>query len=245
MIGIILAAGDGARFNDSTGYVSCKAMNKINDKYLIQFSLDNLVSLGITECIIVVGSFSDVIRNFVKDNYKGIKIRYVEQTLRKGVIHALICAISQLLTDECIVLQLADEVFSDFNSEAIIATVEKKEYDFYCGITYEDNKEKIKTNYSVEVDVSMQLTGCTEKPEAVTNNIKGTGFCVFNKNCLAALEEIYNETENIPYDLCDYMNHLISFDKKGLCIPVAQKEFNINTYDELKEATDYFSVQED
>ncbi len=242
MTGVILAAGDGVRFSTSTGHDSCKALNKINNKYIIQFALDNLVELGITECVIVVGHFSDIVRKTLSDNYRGIKISYVEQAERKGVINAFVCALESIKNEGYIVLQLADEIFSDFDAENIKSSVSDEQYDFYCGITIEENEVKIKANYSVETQSNNLLKKCIEKPEKVVNNIKGTGFCIFDNDCVLSLKEIYNETENMPCDLCDYLNYLVESGKKGLCLRVAKKEFNINTYEDLNEATRYFSV---
>ncbi len=241
MTGIILAAGDGVRFNNSTGYECCKALNKINNMHLIEFALDNLVNLNISDCIVVVGAFAKEIKTALKENYKGIKLTYVEQPSRKGVINALMMALSVIDPDKKIVLQLADEVFSGFNIEEIKNNVEKAEYDFYCGITYEENVERVKNNYSVDADADMNLKKCTEKPETVVNNIKGTGFCIFNVSSLDYLKDIYDENKNTPYDLCDYLNLLVQAEKKGLCLCVAEREFNINTYSELVEARKHFS----
>lgn len=243
MIGIILAAGDGVRLKNSTGQNSCKVLNKIDDKYLIQHALDNLSELDVQVCIIVVGSFADDIKNAVTDNYNGIKICYVRQAIRNGVINALMCALPEITDGEAVILQLADEIFDEFDATNIKTIVEKAEYDFYCGITYEENSEKIKANYSVETDCDMLLSSCIEKPKKTINNMKGTGFCVFGAESIEILKSIYREEDNNPCDLCDFMNYLISHGKKGLCVPVAEKEFNINTIEELKQARDYFSEQ--
>ncbi|MBE6716660.1 MAG: hypothetical protein E7573_07045 [Ruminococcaceae bacterium] len=241
MTGIILAAGDGVRFNDSTGQEGCKALSKINSIHLIEFALNNLVKLNVTEVFIVVGRFGDLIKEVVTDNYKGINIFYVEQPLRKGIINAFMAALTHIKTYNGIILQLADEVFTEFNAEAVKEVLKNAEYDFCCGITFEKNREKIKANFSVETDVGMIIKKCTEKPNVVKNDIKGTGFCVFNNNCLDFLKRIYNEEKNTPYDLCDYMNHLISEGLKGLALCIAQREFNINTLSELIEAENYFA----
>lgn len=241
MTGIILAAGDGVRFNDSAGLKSCKALNKINNYYLIEFALNNFVKLNVTEVYIVVGRFGDLIKEAISDNYKGIKIFYVEQPLRKGLINALAIALSHIKASDGIILQLADEVFSEFNAEAVKKALSKAEYDFFCGITYEKDREKIKSNFSVETDGCMVIKECTEKPDIVKNDIKGTGFCVFHNACIDFLKKTYDEEKNTPCDLCDYMNLLISENMKGLALCVAKREFNINTFSDLVEAENYFS----
>ena len=55
MVGVILAAGDGTRFKNSTENNSCKTLIKVNSNYLIEYSLNNLVKLNVSEIYIVVG----------------------------------------------------------------------------------------------------------------------------------------------------------------------------------------------
>ena len=74
MIGVILAAGDGTRLKKSTGQDICKSLRTIKDKHLIEFALNNLVDLGITEVYIVVGKQGDLIKNAIGDK-SGYKIR--------------------------------------------------------------------------------------------------------------------------------------------------------------------------
>ncbi len=240
MIGIILAAGDGTRYKKSSGKDNCKILSPLNNKYLIEFALSNLKSLNISDVFIVVGECAEAIKKQIGYNYDGIRVNYVNQPVRKGIINALSLSIKNTKDDD-VILQLADEVFVDFRIEEIIRNIDENENDFLCGITYEANREKIKANYSVCVDENLHLIKCTEKPEIVTNNIKGTGFCVFNKQCVQLLRDIYDEKANKPYDLCDYMNFLVSVGKKGKCICVADMEFNINEHSDLTEAEKYYS----
>lgn len=240
MIGVILAAGKGTRLKKSTGEYGCKALKKINDMYLIEFALNNLIDLDISKVVIVIGQQGEMIKNTIGDKYKGIKISYAYQPFQKGLINAFVQAIDEIKSNEDVVLQLADEIFINFNANNIKTYINEMLYDFYCGITYENNYEKIKNNFSIEVDNTAIIKKCTEKPVVVTNNLKGTGFCIFKYHTLQMLKSIYDENSNTPEDLCDYLNYLISKKEKGITFCVAEKEFNINTLSDLKEAEAHF-----
>lgn len=244
MVGIILAAGDGTRLKNSTEEESCKVLQKVNNTHLIEFALNNLVALNVTNALVVVGKYGDLIKSVIGDEYKGLKITYVHQSNQLGLGNAFVQALKHMSSIDDIILQLADEIFVDFKSEAVKKLINADEYDFYCGVTYEENEEKIKANYSVETDEKLLIKKCTEKPAVVENNIKGTGFCVFKSEALQYLKNKYNETDNTPSDLCDYINCLIAGGKKGLAFCLAEKEFNINTISDLAEARDFFVNRE-
>ena len=241
MIGIILAAGNGMRLKSSTGVDCCKALRKINDMHLIEFALNNVLALGLEKVCIVIGQQGDLIKEAIGNEYKGMHVTYARQEEQKGLINALVCGINEIDDGEDIVLQLADEILTGLKTADIRNAVSTMDKDFYCGVTYESNPKKIKNNFSVEVDKNFNMISCKEKPTEIINDIKGTGFCIFSKNAVQMLKDMYNESTNIPNDLCDYMNTLISEGKQGAALFVAEKEFNINTAFDLEEVLVYIN----
>lgn len=237
MVGVILAAGDGKRLKSSSGKEYCKPVTEINNKKLITYSLDQLRALHVDEVYIVIGKEGDLIKEALGDTYKGIKLYYVYQSEQKGLIHAFMQALNAMPRTEPVLLQLADEIFANPAIELIKKTVDIGKYDFYCGVTIEDDFEKIRQNYSVAVTEDAAILQCTEKPTKKINNLKGTGFCIFNSQTLQLLLNKYDKAANSPCDLCDYINWLISQNYKGLALCIAEKEFNINTYADLEDAT--------
>lgn len=233
MVGIILAAGNGERLKKSSGTDGCKAWTKIHHMHLIEFALENLMQLNINKVVIVVGKQGDLIKDAIGYEYKDLEVSYVYQSNQKGLINAFVQALQVI--DDSVVLQLADEIFIDLKADDVKNYINEMDCDFYCGITYEDNQEKIRNNFSVETDENSFIRKCIEKPSIVTNNIKGTGFCIFKHNVVKWLKDTYDEITNTPNDLCDFLNSLVNENKKGLAFCLAQKEFNINTLSDLEE----------
>ena len=236
MIGVILAAGDGKRLKKSSNEDCCKPLTKINEKSLIIYALDNLVRLKIPEAYIVVGKEGTLIRNVVGNEYNNVKLHYVCQQEQKGLMNAFMQALKVIDDKETVVLQLSDEIFVDLKTEGINNAVETGEYDFYCGITYEKNPQKIKNNFSVETNSESLLVKCIEKPQVVVNNIKGTGFSVFNGKAQKLIKETCEASPDKLCDLCDSFNYLTETGLRGTTILVAEREFNINTLSDLTEA---------
>ena len=236
MIGIILAAGDGTRLKKSSNEDCCKPLTKINEKSLITYALDNLVQLKIPEAYIVIGKEGALIKNVIGNEYNNIKLHYVYQQEQKGLMNAFMQALNVIDDNETVILQLSDELFVDLKIEAIKNIVEMGKFDFYCGVTYEENPQKIKNNFSVETNDEALLVKCTEKPQVVVNNIKGTGFSVFNGQAQKLIKETYETNPDKLYDLCDSFNYLVESGLSGTTFLVAEKEFNINTLSDLTEA---------
>lgn len=240
MVGIILAAGDGVRLRKSSGRDCCKSLEKVHSTRLIEYALDNLDMLGIEKAVIVIGKQGDSVKSAVGQKHKNVEIEYVHQPKQFGLINAFVQALHSV-QNESAVLQLADEIFSELDINAINQHIKAEQFDFSCGITYESNPQKIKANFSVETDHGSLIKKCTEKPTEIINNIKGTGFCIFKNETLEILKNIYNEEENTPKDLCDFFNYLIKSGKKGAAFCVAKNEFNINTIADLEEAECFFN----
>lgn len=236
MIGVILAAGDGTRLKKSTGQDICKPLRKINNTYLIEFALNNLIELSVTEVYIVVGKQGNLIKDAIGDKYQGLEIHYVCQREQKGLMNALVQALKVIEKDETVILQLSDEIFVGLNTEAIKSALKDGTSDFYCGVTFEENPQKIKNNFSVEMDENSVLVKCIEKPQVVTNNIKGTGFTIFSGKVQKLIKETYKSEPNKLYDLCDSSNYLTASGYIGSALFVAEREFNINTASDLNEA---------
>ncbi len=87
MQAVILAAGKGTRLRPLT-YITPKPLIKVKGKPLIEYNLDNLPE-SIDEVIIVVSYLKEEIINHLGYNYKGIKIRYVNQKDALGTAHAV------------------------------------------------------------------------------------------------------------------------------------------------------------
>lgn len=227
MVGVILAAGSGSRFIEEYGAELCKALVKIDGRPIIEYSLENLFHMQVERIYIVVGRYSDDIRNVVGGFYRSIPVTYVRQGEPVGLINALSKTLHYF--DDDMTVQLGDEVFLDPDISALRGEIAGGAFDFHCCITSETDVEKIKKNYSVDIDGAFRLLHCTEKPDAPQNRYKGTGFCVFSRACVRFLRDRYDPETNQPFDLCDYMNALIADGKKGKCFLLSGQEINVNT----------------
>lgn len=77
---VILAAGLGSRLIEAQGPDLPKGLCDINGKSLVEYQLDILGEFNVPEVLIVVGHFQSKYRDFFGDQYKGMKISYVENS---------------------------------------------------------------------------------------------------------------------------------------------------------------------
>jgi histidinol-phosphate/aromatic aminotransferase/cobyric acid decarboxylase-like protein/GTP:adenosylcobinamide-phosphate guanylyltransferase len=114
MRAIILSAGMGKRLLPLTKNMP-KSMVKLIDKPIMEYALDALVRKKVSEIIIVVGYYKNVIMEYFGDNYKGVKIKYVHNddyettnniySLKLGLVH------SQYIYDENLIICEGDIAF--------------------------------------------------------------------------------------------------------------------------------------
>ncbi|MBQ6420583.1 MAG: sugar nucleotidyltransferase [Clostridia bacterium] len=229
MEGLILAAGKGSRLSPDASAGVCKALVEVEGAPLITYSLENLIRLGVRKATVVVGNGRREIESFLGDRYKGIRLAYAVQEKPLGLVNAIVSAKETVRSD--VVLQLSDEIFlRPMLGEAFLSQLAG--LDFAVGYTL-DSEEKIKRNFSIETDENMRLLGCKEKPQQVSGNRKGTGFCWFSRACWELLVSVYDRQKNSPNDLCDYINLLIADGKTGKAIRIAEEEINVNTPGDL------------
>ncbi len=74
---VILAAGTASRLRPLTEHTP-KCLLTVGGKTLLERTIDNLVSNGISHLIIVTGYLQDMIKRFVSETFPNLDVRYVE-----------------------------------------------------------------------------------------------------------------------------------------------------------------------
>jgi len=113
---ICLAAGKGTRFLKLGTYLQ-KCMYPIGGIPFLEFSVKNLLGSGAfnpehDSLCLVVGSFSEQIRNYFTGEYSGTRICYVDQGESSGTGHAILRAYQESPFTEPAVVWLADTYIS-------------------------------------------------------------------------------------------------------------------------------------
>src|SRR3989338_9231338 len=108
MQAVILAAGKSTRTYPLT-LARPKPLLKVANKTLLEHNLDNLKGI-VDEAIIVVGYRKNMIKKYIGNKYKNLKIRYVEQKRQLGTGHA-VSLLEPYIKDRFILL-MGDGIYS-------------------------------------------------------------------------------------------------------------------------------------
>ena len=113
MQAIILAAGMGKRLGELTQN-NAKCMVQVNGISLIDRTLTQLSQLDLTRVVIVIGYKGDNLRQYIGNEYKGLKIEYIENPVydKTNNIYSLSLAKKELQEDDTLLVE-SDLIFDD------------------------------------------------------------------------------------------------------------------------------------
>lgn len=236
MKGVVLVAGKGQRMK---AYSCHKCLLAVNNKSLIIHNLERLSFMGIDEIIIVVGTDGKEIKKHVETNFNGTKISFVEQKMQLGIVDAIKCAGNAIGNDD-FVLCLGDEIFVNQKPKEMLQYFQNSGADCVCGIISNESEEEIKKCFSVLIDRNDNILDLTEKPEKTFNQLKGTGFGIYRNKMLNFLDIVKPNEKSGQYELCDWIKICINQGMVCKAFIFAQKEYNVNTIEDLQLAKEKF-----
>jgi NDP-sugar pyrophosphorylase family protein len=237
MKALILAAGRGKRINGLSGLHN-KCLLRVNNKPLIEYSLDYARLHKFSGIVIVVGyKGKDIIKKY-RNNYKGMPIDYVWQKKQKGIVDAIECAENALIGED-FMLMLGDEILLGAKHKAMIKKFKKEKLFAICGVIIVEDKNLIKNTYSVVQDKNHRIKNMIEKPQHLPNNIMGTGICLFKNAILSYINKTPINPIRKQKDMVDLIMCAINDNKLVKSISIGEKFFNINFEENFKEAKEY------
>ncbi len=196
MQALILAAGMGRRLGELTKE-NTKCMVKVHGVSLIERMLTQLSKISLERVIIVVGYEGDKVRELVGDNYKGLPVVYVENSVfaTTNNIYSLYLAKEYLLEDDTILLEsdliISSEILDDLlkNPYPSLAVVAK--YQSWMDGTV------------LTIDDDCNITGFIPKRDFVSAHIKG-----YHKTVnIYKFSKSFSKTHYVPF-LQAYTNAL-------------------------------------
>ena len=166
MKAVIPVAGAGTRLRPLT-YTQPKPLIPVAGKPIISFIIDQLVEVGVSEFVFVIGYLGEKIKNYVDKEYPHIQRDYITQETRLGSGHAIWTARS-LFKD-------ADEIvifFGDIIIDADFSKILDSESSTLCVKQVDDPRE-----YGVvEYDQEKRVKRVVEKPKIPKSNMAMVGF---------------------------------------------------------------------
>ncbi|WP_254522223.1 UTP--glucose-1-phosphate uridylyltransferase AglF [Natrinema caseinilyticum] len=203
MQAVVLAAGKGTRLRPLTD-AKPKVLVEVNDTPLIEDVFDNLLEIGATELIVVVGYKQEQIIERYGDAYEGVPITYAHQREQLGLAHAILQA--QPHVDDDFILMLGDNVFRANLSDVVNRQREDRADAAFLveQVPYEEA-----TRYGVlDTNEYGEIVEVLEKPEDPPSNLVMTGIYTFTPAIFHACH-LVQPSDRGEYELPDAIDLLL------------------------------------
>ncbi|MDG5819750.1 UTP--glucose-1-phosphate uridylyltransferase AglF [Natronococcus sp. A-GB7] len=203
MHAVVLAAGTGSRLRPLTE-TKPKALVEVDGKPLIEDVFDNLLEVGATKLVVVVGYRKQQIIERYGDSYEDVPIVYAHQREQLGLAHAILRAEPYVEGD--FALMLGDNVFRA-NLRDVVNRQREDRAD--AAFLVEQVPYDEASRYGVlDTNRYGEIVEVVEKPDEPPSNLVMTGFYTFSPAIFHACK-LVQPSDRGEYELPDAIDLLL------------------------------------
>lgn len=226
-MGAILAAGRGTRMAPF-GEDYPKPLLPIGNKPLIEYQIETMRGLGITDIAVLIGHKGYLITKVLGDGARfGVRLHYVEQTQMFGIAHAV--GRLEGVLDRPFLLMLGDIYFIADDLGAMIATHRDTGCAAVLAAKTEPDAAAIRKNFSIQMDDAGRVTRVIEKPRHTTNRLKGVGLYLFDPVIFDAIRRTPRTAMRDEYELTDAIQVMIDDGNHTRVSTCVEDDINLTT----------------
>ena len=232
MVGVILAAGKGARMYPFSER-SPKPILPILNRPLLAHQIEVMRDSGITDIHIVVGHLGYQVASAFGDgaNY-GVRIRFVEQESTLGLAHAVGALESRVQVP--FLLMLGDIYFHlKAPLRPLCDQVLSGEVNANLVSMYEPDPAMMRRNFVIQADDAGRVRRVIEKPRYVDSQLKGCGLYVFDPHIFDAIRRTPRTAMRDEYEITDSIQILINDGYVVHHHPIVERDLNLTKPDDL------------
>ena len=202
MKAIILAAGKGDRLYPFNHYRP-KPMFPICNRPLLEWIVDRIVAVGITDVGIVVGHRQGRIRNHFSDGRRfGCRITYIEQSEQLGTAHA-VCAAADFIGGDAFLVVYGDLFFEPIVFSQLLGAFSDR------SVAAVHHSEQLNRRIRVETDGRENIVNYTWKPRSSTGTAL-SGLFIFRNDALQDLASTSDFVTNVQNGVTPPEGHEIA-----------------------------------
>jgi glucose-1-phosphate thymidylyltransferase len=226
MVGVILAAGKGARMYPFSEK-SPKPILPILNRPLLAHQIEVMRDCGISEVHIVVGHLGyQVASTFGDGSSYGVHINFLEQESTLGLAHAVGALEPRINVPFLLMLgdiyfhlksplrPLCDEVLDGKVNANLVSM-------------YEPDPEMMRRNFVIQADSTGRVTKVIEKPRYVDSQLKGCGLYVFDPHIFDAIRRTPRTAMRDEYEITDSIQILINDGYVTHHHPIVERDLNL------------------
>jgi len=241
MKGVIPAAGRGTRLEPVTLAIP-KELLIVGDKAIIEYVIEAMKSVGITDITIVVGWRKHAILDYLGSGERlGVKLTYVVQDNRTGLAKAVLTA-EHVIGDEPFLVILGDNFFypQTFLKD-ILAFHKAKKADATIGVAEIEDTTR---HGIIQPGPDNRILDMVEKPQPkdAPSNLGIIGVYIFSSSIFDTIKKIKPGVNN-EYQLTDAIKMLIDTGSHVYYTKINGKHIDIGTMNDLKKANIFLSQQ--
>jgi glucose-1-phosphate thymidylyltransferase len=232
MVGVILAAGKGARMYPFSER-SPKPILPILNRPLLAHQIEVMRDSGISDIHIVVGHLGyQVSAAFGDGSQYGVRIRFVEQESTLGLAHAVGALETRVQLPFLLMLgdiyfhlkaplrPLCDQVLSGQVNANLVSM-------------YEPDPAMVRRNFVIQADDRGRVHRVIEKPRYVDSQLKGCGLYVFDPHIFDAIRRTPRTAMRDEYEITDSIQILINDGYVVHHQPIVERDLNLTKPDDL------------
>jgi dTDP-glucose pyrophosphorylase len=242
MIGVIPAAGRGTRAYPYTRGIPKGMLEVAGEPNLGRVIAIMRDQLGITDIVIVIGAFGEVVTEYFGDGARfGVRLTYVQNdAIDKGLSYSILLSKPYVHDYFCVIL--GDECYLDSNHHELLAT-DYRRYLATCAVAAGADRDTIAENYAAYVEGD-RIRRIVEKPRNPGDALLGLGTFLFSPEFYDYLSGALSTDSGEPNDpvsvigrLCDRGVPVAPFHMRGHYV-------NINGRDALNLASSLVRTQQ-
>ena len=232
MVGVILAAGKGARMYPFSER-SPKPILPILNRPLLAHQIEVMRDCGIGDIHIVVGHLGyQVSAAFGDGSQYGVRIRFVEQESTLGLAHAVGALESRVQLP--FLLMLGDIYFHlKAPLRPLCDQVLRGEVNANLVSMYEPDPAMVRRNFVIQADQAGRVHKVIEKPRYVESQLKGCGLYVFDPHIFDAIRRTPRTAMRDEYEITDSIQILINDGYTVHHHPIVERDLNLTKPDDL------------
>jgi NDP-sugar pyrophosphorylase family protein len=232
MVGVILAAGKGARMYPFSER-SPKPILPILNRPLLAHQIEVMRDCGITDIHIVVGHLGYQVAGAFGDGSQfGVRIRFIEQESMLGLAHALGALESRIQVP--FLLMLGDIYFHlKAPLKPLCAQVLAGEVNANLVSMYEPDPAMVRRNFVIQADQTGRVHRVIEKPRYVDSQLKGCGLYVFDPHIFDAIRRTPRTAMRDEYEITDSIQILINDGYLVHHHAIVERDLNLTKPDDL------------
>jgi len=239
MKGLIPAAGRGTRLEPITLAIP-KELLMVGDKAIIEYVIDAMKLVSITEITIVVGWRKHAILDYLGSGERlGVKLAYVVQDKRDGLGKAVASA-EHIMGEDPFLVVLGDNFFHPKTFlQDILEFHNEKKADVTIGVAEVDDPTR---HGIIKPGRDNTFVDIVEKPsiQNAPSKLGCIGIYIFNHNIFEAINRTKPGLNN-EYQLTDSIKIMLEDDYKLYYKEIEGKHIDIGTLEDFKKANAYLS----